>query len=828
MARTWAELTAEETIALEEISQINNEKYVYRNADWDFVWVNWGWWSWDVTWPASSTDNAIAVYNWTTGKIIKDSTITVWSLVPYTGATTDVDLDTFSINAKSLHAKWTWWAWHVWLKHQSADITASASESSIWANASGNPVWKNDWNPIEEIMLKNTPITWATKTKITYDADWLVTAWSDATTADISDSTDKRYVTDAQLTVIGNTSWTNSGNETTTTIWSLINWSTEDTNLVDADMFAIRNSVWWLLEKFSWANMKSNLKTYFDTLYSTITWSQNSVDKRWTTAGTANTYTLTLTPAITSYVAWQTFNVKFHVANTWASTININWLWAKTLVKDVSTALVNGDIPINSIYQLLYDGTNFLIKDIWFAGISTSARLAWALSDETGTWVAVFGTSPTFTTSIIWSATMAVMNTVSTVINAFGAATTLNIGWTPTTAITHTYSGNATATATTKTVNLGTWWAAWSTTNVNIWSANGWTTSITSPTVSLWWTTWASTTGTIELWHATDTTISRSSAWVIAVEWIVVPTISSTSTFTNKAINWVNNTLTNLSINAPQWFLINGQILTSVTSWNLTVAIKTLAWTDPSTSDPVYCRIWNTVRTLTSALSVTTNAWTNWYNSWSTELATQEVDYFVYLTYRTSSANIQLWFSRMSHCKLYSEFSGTSTNEKYAAFSTAPAGTDLVENIGRFNATLSAWAWFTWSIPATSIIINTPIGNTRYLTFVPTVTFIDGTAPATSATLRHRYRIEWDTLIVSCANEYSTAWTGNSTITISLPFSENTIFSTSGLFWYLFIGWWSWYWASNGASAQCRWRLARVIWSSINSNGWILWGQVQI
>lgn len=60
----------------------------------------------------------------------------------------------------------------------------------------------------------NGAITWSTKTKITYDSKWLVTAWADATTADISDSTDKRYVTDAQSTVLGNTSGTNTGDQT--------------------------------------------------------------------------------------------------------------------------------------------------------------------------------------------------------------------------------------------------------------------------------------------------------------------------------------------------------------------------------------------------------------------------------------------------------------------------------------------------------------------------------------------------------------------------------------------------------------------------------------
>lgn len=43
-------------------------------------------------------------------------------------------------------------------------------------------------------------------------------------------------------------------------------------------------------------------------------------------------------------------------------------------------------------------------------------------------------------------------------------------------------------------------------------------------------------TPTIELGHATDTTIARVSAGVISVEGITVPTISSTNTLTNKRI----------------------------------------------------------------------------------------------------------------------------------------------------------------------------------------------------------------------------------------------------------------------------------------------------
>lgn len=63
---------------------------------------------------------------------------------------------------------------------------------------------------------ENAAITPGTNTKITYDAKGLVTAGADATTADIADSLNKRYVTDADLTKLANTSGTNTGDQTIT------------------------------------------------------------------------------------------------------------------------------------------------------------------------------------------------------------------------------------------------------------------------------------------------------------------------------------------------------------------------------------------------------------------------------------------------------------------------------------------------------------------------------------------------------------------------------------------------------------------------------------
>ena len=75
-------------------------------------------------------------------------------------------------------------------------------------------------------IVPNSSITAATKTKITYDTKGLITAGSDATTADITPSTDRNYVTDVQSGVISNTSGVNTGDETTSSIKSKLGITT--------------------------------------------------------------------------------------------------------------------------------------------------------------------------------------------------------------------------------------------------------------------------------------------------------------------------------------------------------------------------------------------------------------------------------------------------------------------------------------------------------------------------------------------------------------------------------------------------------------------------
>ena len=224
-----------------------------------------------------------------------------------------------------------------------------------------------------------------------------------------------------------------------------------------------------------------------------------------------------------------------------------------------------------------------------------------------------------------------------------------------------------------------------------------------------------------------------------------------------------------LSFNSPEGFLINGKIVPSVASNNLTVALKGLDGNDPSATNPIYIRIGDTVHSITSALSVTKNAGTNWFNAGSSELATKEIDYFVYLGYNATDG-VVIGFSRIPYATEYSQFSTTSTNEKYCAISTitnATSGDDYVV-IGRFAATLSAGAGYTWSVPTFTSrnLIQRPIFETRVMEYVG-----QSSDAATGQTITLSYYIRGNTLFIE--NIARSNWNINATsylLSISLPY----------------------------------------------------------
>jgi len=126
-------------------------------------------------------------------------------------------------------------------------ITLTQVKTSLALNNVDNttdankPVSTATQTALDAKVTGNTAITGATKTKVTYDAKGLVTAGADATTADIASSLDKRYVTDAQLVVVGNTSGTNTGDNATNSQYSGLAASKQDT-LVSATNIKTINS----------------------------------------------------------------------------------------------------------------------------------------------------------------------------------------------------------------------------------------------------------------------------------------------------------------------------------------------------------------------------------------------------------------------------------------------------------------------------------------------------------------------------------------------------------------------------------------------------------
>lgn len=179
--------------------------------------------------------------------------------VPYTGANSNVELDTYSLNAKSLHVKGTGGAGHLGLKHQSSNITASASESSIGADISGNPVWKNDGNTLDYLQLKsekdvNTGYVGRDSSGGLSIVDATITSTTASTLAFISSA---KKIISATGALLG--TWFQT--------------LTADTNPVDADTIIVNDSTAsFEAKKVTWANIKATLLLYFNTTwFSTLT-----------------------------------------------------------------------------------------------------------------------------------------------------------------------------------------------------------------------------------------------------------------------------------------------------------------------------------------------------------------------------------------------------------------------------------------------------------------------------------------------------------------------------------------------------------------------------
>jgi hypothetical protein len=133
---------------------------------------------------------------------------------------TDTEKSTWNSKEPAISSGTTSQYWRGDKTFQTLDKTAVGLGNVDNTSDLNKPISTATQTALDLKVDENSPITGDTKTKITYDAKGLVTAGADATTADIADSSNKRYVTDADLTKLSNTSGTNSGDVSLTSIGS--------------------------------------------------------------------------------------------------------------------------------------------------------------------------------------------------------------------------------------------------------------------------------------------------------------------------------------------------------------------------------------------------------------------------------------------------------------------------------------------------------------------------------------------------------------------------------------------------------------------------------
>ncbi len=165
----------------------------------------------------------------------------------------------------------------------------------------------------------------------------------------------------------------------------------------------------------------------------------------------------------------------------------------------------------------------------------------------------------------------------------------------------------------------------------------------------------------------------------------------------------------------------NGKLSVTVSANDLIVALKTYAGNDPSSTDPIKININGTVRTITAACSNTLADATNWMDCGGAELATKVVPFFAYAVWDSGNSIVDVTFARIPWGRLVSDFSSTTTNQFYLANYANYTSTDDLVNIGYFEATLSAGAGYTWTVPTfTNLNLKSqPTLDSNSMTWVP-------------------------------------------------------------------------------------------------------------
>jgi len=114
------------------------------------------------------------------------------------------------------------------------------------------------------------------------------------------------------------------------------------------------------------------------TMYAAAGQVQDGTFQYLTSVAGTNTITATAPISMTALAAGQVFRFVAAATNTSGVTLNINSIGVKAITKNGTTALGAGDILINAIVEVIYDGTQFQLLNPVINSIPTGVITMWS------------------------------------------------------------------------------------------------------------------------------------------------------------------------------------------------------------------------------------------------------------------------------------------------------------------------------------------------------------------------------------------------------------------------------------------------------------------
>ena len=118
----------------------------------------------------------------------------------------------------------------------------------------------------------------------------------------------------------------------------------------------------WQTPKTNWAAGDGVANGDLNRIEENVRMLSQSAGAFGTCTGSANAYSVTASPPLTSLSEGSCVAVKINVTNTAGSTINVNGLGAKAIKRGNGLDVAAGQLKADSIYTLRYNGVNFTLQ----------------------------------------------------------------------------------------------------------------------------------------------------------------------------------------------------------------------------------------------------------------------------------------------------------------------------------------------------------------------------------------------------------------------------------------------------------------------------------